>query len=249
MCTVTLALAGISGVGSAIADRQAKMAQYRAQKAAVDRSNYMARQDYLNKIQISAFKDQRKADLFKAQLEAQAASVTAMYRQKDINQLEQSRASTANQLKLQEKVAEAQFEGQEKLAESIRAQGTILASGMSAGQSTMLTLTDEERKLGQMQAAVDASLFNARQSFGLQEYNTLLSQYAADSQAYNSVIAAPMAPVAEFKTVRPVKMAAPEKPSMLGSIMTGFSAGVKTGSGIGHASGNADLPWWSTEKG
>ena len=62
----------------------------------------------------------------------------------------------------------------------------------------------------------------------------------------NSVIAAPMAPVAEFQTVRPVEMAAPEKPSMLGSIMTGFSAGVKTGSGIGHA--NPDLPWWSTQK-
>ena len=104
MCTVTLALAGISGVGSAVADRQAKMAQYRAQKAAVDRSNYMAKQDYLNKIQISAFKDQQKQDLFKAQLDAQSASVTAMERQKDINQLEQSRASTANQLKLQEKV-------------------------------------------------------------------------------------------------------------------------------------------------
>jgi hypothetical protein len=246
MCTVTLALAGISGVGSAMADRQAKMAQYRAQKAAVDRSNYQAKQDYLNKIQISAFKDQQKQDLFKAQLDAQSASVTAMEKQKDINQLEQSRASTANQLKLQEKVAEAQFEGQQKLAESIRAQGSILASGMSAGQSTMLTVSDEERKLGQAQAAVDASLFNARQSFGLQEYNTLLSQYAADSQAYNSVIAAPMAPIAEFKTVRPIKMANPEKPSMLGSIMTGFSAAVKTGSGIGHASGS-DLPWWSTK--
>ena len=245
MCTPALALAGISGVGSAVADRQAKMAQYRAQKAAVDRSNYMAKQDYLNKIQISAFKDQQKQDLFKAQLEAQAASVTAMERQKDINQLEQSRASTANQLKLSEKVAEAQFEGQQKLAESIRAQGTILASGMSAGQSTMLTLTDQERQLGQAQAAVDASLFNARQSFGLQEYNTLLSQYSADSQAYNSVMAAPVAPVAEFKTVRPVKMAAPSKPSMLGSIMTGFSAAVKTGSGIGHS--NPDLPWWSTK--
>ena len=244
MCTPALALAGIGGVGSAIADRQAKMAQYRAQKAAVDRSNYMARQDYLNKIQISAFKDQQKQDLFKSQLEAQSASVTAMHRQKDINQLEQSRASTANQLKLQEKVAEAMFEGQEKLAESIRAQGTILASGMSAGQSTMLTLTDEERKLGQRQAAVDASLYNARQSYGLQEYSTLLSQYAADSQAYNSVIAAPMAPSAEFKTVSPVKMAAPEKPSMLGSIMTGFSAGVKIGSGIGHADGTS--AWWKT---
>ena len=202
MCTPALAFAGIGGVGSAIADRQAKMAQYRAQKAAVDRSNYMARQDYLNKIQISAFKDQQKQDLFKSQLEAQSASVTAMHRQKDINQLEQSRASTANQLKLQEKVAEAMFEGQEKLAESIRAQGTILASGMSAGQSTMLTLTDEERKLGQRQAAVDASLYNARQSYGLQEYNTLLSQYAADSQAYNSVIAAPMAPTCHSPCLR-----------------------------------------------
>ena len=244
MCTPALALAGIGGVGSAIADRQAKMAQYRAQKAAVDRSNYMARQDYLQKIQISAFKDQQKQDLFKSQLEAQSASVTAMHRQKDINQLEQSRASTANQLKLQEKVAEAMFEGQEKLAESIRAQGTILASGMSAGQSTMLTLTDEERKLGQRQAAVDESLYNARQSYGLQEYNTLLSQYAADSRAYNNVMAAPMAPTAEFKTVRPIKMAAPEKPSMLGSIMTGFSAGVKIGSGIGHADGTS--AWWKT---
>ena len=246
MCTVALALAGVSGVGTAIADRQAKMAQYRAQKAAVDRSNYMAKQDYLNKIQISAFKDQQKQDVFKAQLDAQAASVTRMEQQKDINQLEASRASSANQLKLQEKIAEALFEGQAKLAESIRAQGTILASGMSAGQSLMLTLTDEERKLGQEQAAVNASLYTARQGFGLQEYNTLLSQYSADSAAYNSVIAAPMAPVAEFQTVRPVEMAAPEKPSMLGSIMTGFSAGVKTGSGIGHA--NPDLPWWSTQK-
>ncbi len=244
MCTVTLALAGIAGVGTAVADRQAQMAQYRAQKAAVDRSNYMAKQDYLNKIQISAFKDQQKQDLFKAQLDAQAASVTAMERQKDINQMEASRASTANQLKLQEKVAEAQFEGQQKLAESIRAQGTILASGMSAGQSTMLTLTDTERQLGQMQAAVDASLFNARQSFGLQEYNTLLSQYSADSQAMSNVMAAPMAPIAEFKTVRPVKQAAPEKPSMLGSIMKGFSAGVSVGSGIGHASGAENVPWW-----
>ena len=246
MCTVALALAGVSGVGTAIADRQAKMAQYRAQKAAVDRSNYMAKQDYLNKIQISAFKDQQKQDVFKAQLDAQSASVTRMEQQKDINQLEASRDSSANQLKLQEKIAEALFEGQAKLAESIRAQGTILASGMSAGQSLMLTLTDEERKLGQEQAAVNASLYTARQGFGLQEYNTLLSQYSADSAAYNSVIAAPMAPVAEFQTVRPVEMAAPEKPSMLGSIMTGFSAGVKTGSGIGHA--NPDLPWWSTKK-
>jgi len=245
MCTVTLALAGISGVGTAIADRQAKMAQYRAQKAAVDRSNYQAKQDYLNKIQISAFKDQQKQNVFKAQLEAQAASVTAMERQKDLNQLEQSRASTANQLKLREKISEALFEGQTRLAESIRAQGTVLASGMAAGQSMLLTLNDQERQLGMEQAAVDASVYNARKGFGLQEYNLLLSQYSADNQAFNNVMAAPVAQAAEFKTVKPVEMAAPEKPSMLGSIMTGFSAGVATGKGIGHASGT-EKAWWST---
>ena len=106
----------------------------------------------------------------------------------------------------------------------------------------MLTVSDEERKLGQSQAAVDASLFNARQSYGLQEYNTLLSQYSADSQAFNNVMAAPIAPVAEFKTVRPVEMAAPEKPSMLGSVMKGFTAAVLTGHSIGHADGTT--AWW-----
>ena len=45
MCTVTLALAAVAGGGTAIADRQAQMAQYRAQKAAVDTSNYQAKQD------------------------------------------------------------------------------------------------------------------------------------------------------------------------------------------------------------
>ena len=60
----------------------------------------------------------------------------------------------------------------------------------------------------------------------------------------SNVMAAPMAPIAEFKTVRPVKQAAPEKPSMLGSIMKGFSAGVSVGSGIGHASGAENVPWW-----
>ena len=247
MCSATIAIAAISGVGSAIADRQSKMAQYRAQKAAVDRSNAMAKMQYQNQIQISAFKDQQKLNVFEAQLEAQSQARQALNKQLEINQQEATRASLSNQLKLNEKVTEAQFEGQQKLAESIRAQGTVLASGMQAGQSMMLELQDVERQMGFEQAAVDASLFNANQSFAMSEYGNRLSQYAADSRAVNALPAGPLfAPTAEFQTVKPIEQAGPSKPSMLGSIMTGVTAGVSVGSGIGHANPNKE--WWQLGK-
>tara|TARA_B100001250_G_scaffold290669_1_gene252431 strand:+ start:138 stop:878 length:741 start_codon:yes stop_codon:yes gene_type:complete len=245
MCTATIAIAAISGVGTAIADRQAKMAQYRAQKAAVDRSNAMAKLQYQNQIQISAFKDQQKLNVFKAQLDAQTQARHALNKQIEINQQEATRASLSNQLKLNEKVDEAAFGGQEKLAAAIQAQGTVLASGMQAGQSMMLQLQDVERQLGFEQAAVNASLFNANQSFAMSEYGNRLSQYAADSRAINSLPAGPLfAPTAEFQTIRPIKQGDPEKPSMLGSIMTGVTAGVGVGHGIGHADPNKQ--WWQT---
>tara|TARA_B100000427_G_scaffold320568_1_gene320071 strand:- start:728 stop:1507 length:780 start_codon:yes stop_codon:yes gene_type:complete len=243
MCTATLAIAAVSGVGTAIADRQAKMSQWRAQKAAVDRSNAMAKMQYQNQIQISAFKDQQKLNVFEAQLDAQAQARQNLTKQVEINQQEATRASLSNQLKLNEKVTEAAFEGQQKLAASIQAQGTVLASGMQAGQSMMLAMQDIERQLGFEQAAVNASLFNANQSFAMSEYGNRLSQYAADSRAVNALPAGPLfAPVAEFQTVRPIEQAAPEKPSMLGSIMAGVSAGVSVGHGIGHADPNKQ--WW-----
>jgi hypothetical protein len=243
MCS-TLAIAAIAGVGSAIADRQAKMAQYRAQKAAVDRSNAMAKLQYQNQIQISAFKDQQKLNVFEAQLDAQSQARQNLSKQLEINQQEATRASLSNQLKLNEKITEAQFEGQEKLAASIQAQGTLLASGMQAGQSMMLELQNVERQLGFQQAAINASLFNANQSFGMSEYGNRLSQYAADSRAVNALPAGPLfAPTAEFQTIKPIKQGDPEKPSMLGSIMQGAIAGVTVGSGIGHASGT-ETAWW-----
>ena len=244
MCSV-LAVAVVSGAGTAIADRQAKMSQWRAQKAAVDRSNAMAKMQYQNQTQISAFKDQQKLNVFEAQLAAQSAARVSLTKQLEINQQEATRASLSNQLKLNEKITEAQFEGQQKLAASIQAQGTVLASGMQAGQSMMLAMQDVERQLGFEQAAVNASLFNANQSFGMSEYGNQLSQYAADSRAYNQLPSGPLfAPVAEFQTVKPLEQASPEKPSMLGSIMAGVSAGVSVGSGIGSADPN--VPWYKS---
>ena len=116
---------------------------------------------------------------------------------------------------------------------------------MQAGQSMMLQLQDVERQLGFEQAAVNASLFNANQSFAMSEYGNRLSQYAADSRAVNALPAGPLfAPTAEFQTIKPIKQGDPEKPSMLGSIMSGVTAGVAVGHGIGHADGTS--AWWKT---
>ena len=244
MCTATIALAAVAGVGTAAADRSAKMSQWRAQVAAVNRSNAMAKTKYLNDIQISEYKDKQKFNVFEAQLEAQARAQENLQKLLEINQQEATRASVSNQLKLNEKVQEAQFQGQQQLAAAIQAQGTVLAGSMQAGQSMMLQIQDVERQLGFEQAAINAGLFNANQSFGMSEYGNRLSQYAADSRAVNALPAGPLfTPEAEFQTIKPLKQSTPDKPSMLGSIMAGAIAGVTVGSGIGHASGT-ETAWW-----
>ena len=246
MCTVALALAGVSAVGSGVADRQAKMAQWRAQKNAVDRSNAQAKLQYQNEIQISAYKDQRKSLEFEAALDAQVSARAALNKQLEINQQEATRASLANQLKLNEKITEAQFSDQKKLVESIKAQGTVLASGMQAGQSMMLELMDVERQLGMDQASTSASLLDANRTAAMTEYGIGLSQYSADARAVSGSGGGPtFGPSAEFQTIKPTKQSDPEKPSMLGSIMTGITTGVAVGAGVGHAKG-ADTAWWRT---
>lgn len=247
MCSPTLLIAGATAGGTAIADRQAQMAKYRAQKNAVDRSNAMAKLKYQNDTMISAYRDQQKLKVYEAQLAAQSSARQALQKQLEINQQEATRASVANQLKLEEKITEAQFEGQSKLIESIKAQGTILASGQNPGQSMLLELMDVERQLGFEQAAVNRSLFDANQSASMTQYGIELDQYGADTRAINSLPSGPLfAPEASFQTVRPIKQSGPSKPSMLGSIMKGVSAGVAVGSGIGHSSGVKDVPWWKT---
>lgn len=249
MCTATIALAAVAGVGTAAADRSAKMSQWRAQVAAVNRSNAMAKTKYLNDIQISEYKDKQKFNVFEAQLEAQARAKENLQKLLEINQQEATRASVSNQLKLNEKVQEAQFQGQQQLAAAIQAQGTVLAGSMQAGQSMMLQIQDVERQLGFEQAAINAGLFNANQSFGMSEYGNRLSQYAADARAVNALPGGPLfSPEAEFQTIKPIKQIAPEKPGWLSSIMTGAIAGVTVGSGIGHAKGTGTA-WWKGPNG
>ena len=226
MCeAVTLGIiAGAAQAGAGIIQQNAA---HRNAVAQVNRSNAIARQKYLNDITISAFNDQRKGEVFTAQLQADAASRQAYYRQKEINQLEANRSSETAQQELREKVTEAMFKSQEGLAKAIEAQGTILASGQQAGQSMMLQLADVERQMGFKNAQLNASVFDATKAFGIKQFGVDLDQYGADTRAYNSIsTTAAIAPSASFKTVRPIEQAPPEKPSILGPLLGGIASGV-----------------------
>jgi DNA-binding helix-hairpin-helix protein with protein kinase domain len=218
----------------AISGIQEQNRQHANQVAAVNRSNAMARQDYLNKIQISAFNDQRKGEVFTAQLKADAASRAAYYKQKEINQAEATRALTASDQKLRERITEQAFQSQTNLAKAIQAQGTVLASGQQAGQSMLLSLNEAERDFGFKQAQIDATIFDATKNYGIEKYGIDLDQYGANTRALNAVTTtAAVAPSASFKTVRPIEKAAPSKPSALGPILGGFSTALSATSAIG----------------
>ena len=235
MCDpLTLGIA--SGVGTFVTGAAEQNRAHRAQVDAVNRSNAIARQKYINDITISAYNDQRKGEIFTAQLQSDAAARTALYQQREINQIEANRASESAQQELREKVTEAMFASQENLAKAIQAQGTVLASGQQAGQSMMLTVDDVERQYGMQQAQLDASVFDATKAYGIKQFGVNLDQYNSDMSAVNNLsTSAVVAPIASFKTIRPIKQKAPPKPSLLTPLLSGFSAGVSTWSGVKQA--------------
>lgn len=232
MCA-PIALGIASGLGTAATGIMQQNRQHRAQVDAVNRSNAIARQKYINDITISAYNDQRKGEVFTAQLQSDAASRSALYKQREINQIEANRASESAQQELREKVTETMFASQENLAKAIEAQGSVLASGQQAGQSLMLTADDVDRKYGMQQAQLDASIFDSTKAYGIKQFGINLDQYSADVNAVNNLTtSAVVAPSASFKTVRPIKQAPPRKPSILGPLLSGFSAGVGTWAGV-----------------
>ena len=232
MCA-PIALGIASGVGTAVTGIMEQNRAHRAQVDAVNRSNAIARQKYINDITISAYNDQRKGEVFTAQLQADAAARSSLYQQREINQIEANRASESAQQELREKVTEAMFASQENLAKAIQSQGTVLASGQQAGQSMMLSVDDVERKYGMQQAQLDASVFDATKAYGIKQFGVNLDQYNSDMSAVNNLsTSAVVAPIASFKTIRPTKQKAPPKPSILTPLLSGFTAGVGTWAGV-----------------
>ena len=232
MCN-PLALGIAAGGATAVTGIMQQNRQHKAQVDAVNRSNAIARQKYINDITISAYNDQRKGEVFTAQLKADAASREAFFRQREINQIEANRAGETAQQELREKVTEAMFKSQENLAKAVQAQGTVLASGAQSGQSLGMLLDDAERTMGMQEAMLNASIFDATRSYGIKQFGVTLDQYSADTTAFNNIsTSAAVAPTASFKTIRPIKQNPPEKPSILGPLLGGFSTGVSVYGGL-----------------
>tara|TARA_R100000742_G_C4261552_1_gene79348 strand:- start:187 stop:990 length:804 start_codon:yes stop_codon:yes gene_type:complete len=236
MCS-TLAVAIALGAATTVTGIATQNQQWKSEVEAVDRSNAAARTKYINDIQISAYNDQQKLQIYEAQLKADSAAEQNYYLQREINQVEANRAISAADQEFREKLNEQMFNSQANLAKAIEAQGTVLASGQAAGQSMMLSLDQAERFYGFEQAQIDATVFDATKAYGINKYGIDLDKYSADTAAMNNIQrTALMAPAPSFQTIKPIKQNRPEKPSPLGPILSGLTTTLMAGSMIGGKS-------------
>lgn len=238
MChPLAIAAGGVQAVGGIM---QAQ-AQHKAAKAAAERQNYINELNYQNNLNIAKQKDQVKAEEYSRQLQAHAAAQSALHKQRELNQAEQTRASIAAQQVLEEKVTEASFESQQKLIQQIQAQGSVLASGQQAGQSMLLALMDTERQLGFQEAQLNASIQDANKGYRIAEYGFDLDRYSADQMAMNRMPGAPVAQRASFAPIKEPEVQGPSKLGLMGGILSSVGAGVSTTIGVQGAGVKAGL--------
>lgn len=219
----------ITGAVSAVGGVMQAQAQHQAAQAAAARQNQINELNYQNKLNIAAHKDKLAGQKFKRELEANAAAHSALMRQRQLNQMEATRASVAAQQALKEKGTEIAFKGQEALTKKIQAQGQILASGQQSGQSLLLSLMDTERQLGFEEAQLNASMQDANVAYGIQQYGINLDKYTADVNALNRLPAKPAAPSASFAPVKMPEVKGPSGLGLMGGIISSVAGGVGSG--------------------
>ena len=220
---IGIAMGGLTAVSGI----QEQNAAYKNQVAGVNRSNAIAIQKYEYDLKIAQREDQIAGREFEAALQAAAAEKASYYKQLEINQVAANNASVAEQLKLEEAINKAEFDSQANLAKSIQAQGTMLASGLQPGQSMLLELNNVERQIGFEQAQIDASLDSATRAYGIAQFGIDLDKYSADTRAFNQLDGGPsFAPDASFAPISPIMAQKPSKPSILGPLLRGASAGM-----------------------
>ena len=232
MCAPAAAVGVVMGGLSMVSGIMNQNRQHQAQVDAVNRSNAIAKQQYVNQVAINKHNDQEKGRVFEAKLKSDEIAKTNYYKQKDINQASADQAKAAEQLKMDEKVTDALFQSQTNLVAMVQAQGTA-AAGETVGQSYELELAQAEREFGFEQAQVDATIFSANREFGLAQYGIDLDKYSADTNAWNNLPAEPLTPRASMGPASPMYQGAPKKPSILGPILGGISSGLGAYSGVG----------------
>ena len=226
MChPLAIAAGAVQAVGGIM---QAK-AQHRAAKAAADRQNYINELTYKDQMNQAKSADQMKAQQYTRELEAHAAAVSAVNKQREINQLERTRVSVAAQQALNEKTTEAAFRAEEKMITQIQAQGTVLASSQQSGQSMLLALMDTERELGRAEAQINRSLGDANKQYRISEYGFSLDQYSANNKAMGMLPGSPVAQIASFAPIKKPKVEGPSKLGLMGATFSAIGGGIGTG--------------------
>ena len=225
MCEpISIALGVASFAGSAAS----AVGQHQQQQAAVARSNAIAKQQYQQQLQIAAAQDQEKGRAYKAELKSTAAAKSAYFSQLEANQAEANRASISVQQKMDERRTAAKFNMQGQIANSIKAQGEMLATGKS-GQSFLLNAMQAERDLGFEIAQIEQSLYDARRASGIEAEGIALDQQSANVGAWNNLPADPLSPMASFMPIKPIKAQGPSGLALAGNLVSGAAGAVGTG--------------------
>jgi len=200
MCLPAAAVA----IGQFVVGAVSSIAQYQQQQAAANYEEQVRQQQYQIQKQQADYE-------YNLQMQQYDASQQAYNQQIEANAEAANRGYQREQLRLQEKKAEASQRAQDLLIEKLQSQGTVLSSGRTGKSIAMLT-SDAEREYGRDLANLGTNLGYATQSYGFNVQDIM-----AEAESANNI-------AASQRMIEPVKQyvappAAVMKPSSAGLIL------------------------------
>jgi len=171
MCLPAAAIA----IGQFVIGAVSSIAQYQQQQAAATYEEQVRQQQY----QIQKQQADYEYGLQKQQYDA---SQQAYQQQIEANAEAANRGYQREQLRLQEKKAEAAQRAQDLLVDKLQSQGTVLSSGRT-GKSIALLASDAEREYGRDLANLGTNLAYATDSYGFNVQDLFAEAKSANNRA------------------------------------------------------------------
>ena len=200
MCLPAAAVA----IGQFVVGAVSSIAQYQQQQAAANYEEQVRQQQYQIQKQQADYE-------YNLQMQQYDVSQQAYNQQIEANAEAANRGYQREQIRLQEKKAEASQRAQDLLIEKLQSQGTVLSSGRT-GKSIAMLASDAEREYGRDLANLGTNLGYATQSYGFNVQDIM-----AEAESANNI-------AASQRMIEPVKQyvappAAVMKPSSAGMIL------------------------------
>lgn len=209
MCLDPATLAIVTAVGSAVAGSVQSIAGYTQAQQETNYANAVAQQQY------------------DAQMRAYRQSEQAYAEQTRLNREAANRGYISEQQKLQAEYRQAAEKAQQLSIQSLRQQGTILASGRS-GQSIGLLMADPEKQYGRDLATLGQNLGYAQQDYFTSTTGIFNELQSAQNVAQSNRMLQPTAPIGA---------AGPSTLGLVGGIGSSIVGGATTYAGLKPAKG------------